>query len=522
MAQILAAGLDGLTGFAVTEAFTVLASSCLVFLVIRSFRTRVPKGLKPPPGPRALPFIGNVLDLKNPHLSLTAMGRRYGDVFQVQIGSRTVVVLSGIHTLRQALVKQADDFAGRPDLPSFRYISDGNSLAFGNDYSDVWRARRKLAQSALRTFSADECKNSTHSCVLEEHTCKEAQQLVEVLLERAEGFDPVRYIVISVANVICAMCFGKRYSHDDQKLLEVVNLTDEFGKVAGAGNLSDFIPVLRFIPNPTMAAFLEANKKFMSFLKSIVNEHYQTFDKDNIRDITDSLIEHCQDKKMDENANIQVSDEKIVNIVNDLFGAGFDTITTGLSWAVMYLVLYPDLQKRLQDEIDEKIGKDRSPRLSDRSRLPYTDAFILETFRYSSFLPFTIPHCTTKDTALNGYFIPKNTCVFVNQWQVNHDEKLWTDPFTFNPDRFLNADGASINKMESEKVLLFGMGKRRCIGESIGRIEVFLFFTTLVQQLHFDNIPGQEIDTTPIYGLTMKHKKCEFRAVSRFASKSSK
>ncbi|XP_009079267.1 PREDICTED: cytochrome P450 1A4-like, partial [Acanthisitta chloris] len=124
---------------------------------------------------------------------------------------------------------------------------------------------------------------------------------------------------------------------------------------------------------------------------------------------------------------------------------------------------------------------------------------------------------TTKATALNGYYIPKDTCVFINQWQVNHDENLWKDPSAFKPERFLNAAGTEVNKMESEKVLSFGLGKRRCIGETIGRWEIFLFLTTLLQQLEFSLRPGDEVDITPQYGLTMKYKKCEsFQIKQRF------
>ncbi|XP_038640227.1 cytochrome P450 1A1 [Scyliorhinus canicula] len=521
MIRSVGAGLmASLMAGSVTEVFVGLAVFSLIFLLVRARRGRVPEGLKRPPCPPTLPFIGHSLRLgANPHLTLTALGERYGDIFQIQIGTRPVLVLSGLETLRQALIRQGDDFAGRPNLYSFRYINEGKSLTFSSDYSQVWRLRRKLAQNALRAFSADECKNSTHSCLLEEHVCGEAQQLVGIFLQQMGShgaFDPVRYLVVSVANVICALCFGKHYSHDDEELLNIVNVSDEFVKTAASGNPADFIPILRFLPNYSMAKFIDLNRRFVNFVGKIVTEHYRTFDKDNIRDITDSLINHCQDKKVDENANIQISDEKIVGIVNDLFGAGFDTITTALSWSVMYLVQHPDMQKRLHEEIDENIGKDRSPRILDRSLLPYTEAFILETFRHSSFLPFTIPHCTTKDTALNGYFIPKNTCVFVNQWQVNHDPTLWKDPFVFCPDRFLNPDGKSINKVQSEKVQLFGMGKRRCIGEPIARMEVFLFFTTLVQQLRFENKPGQDIDMTPQYGLTMKHKRCDVQVVKRF------
>ncbi|RXM93984.1 Cytochrome P450 1A1 [Acipenser ruthenus] len=459
----------------VSESLVAVATLCAVYLLLQLLRTEIPVGLRRPPGPTPLPLIGNVLELGgNPHLSLTKMSQRYGDVMQIQIGTRPVVVLSGNETVRQALIKQGDDFAGRPDLYSFQFISNGKSLTFSNDHAGVWRVRRKLAQNALRSFSTVESPTSSYSCVLEEHISLEAEYLVKRLsgiMEADGSFDPFRHIVVSVANVICAMCFGRRYSHDDQELVNLVNLSDEFGRVTASGNPADFIPALRILPNRNMRAFIGISNRFNTFIQNIVTDHYRSFDKSNIRDITDSLIEHCQDKKVDENANIQISDEKIV---------------------------------------------ERSPRLSDRPSLPYVEAFILETFRHSSFLPFTIPHCTTKDTALNGFYIPKDTCIFVNQWQVNHDPSLWKDPSTFSPERFLNAEGTGINKAESEKVMLFGLGKRRCIGESIGRSEVFLFLAVLLQRLEFRSLPGQKLDLTPEYGLTMKHKRCQLSASLRY------
>uniref|UniRef100_A0A8C8SRP0 Cytochrome P450 1A n=1 Tax=Pelusios castaneus TaxID=367368 RepID=A0A8C8SRP0_9SAUR len=510
----------------VTEVLLASAVFCLTFMVIRSFQQKIPKGLKRLPGPRSYPLIGNVLELgrSNPHLTLTQMSQKYGDVMQIRIGTRPVLVLSGLDTIKQALVKQGEDFMGRPDLYSFHYIGDGQSLTFSTDSGEVWRARRKLAQNALKAFSVSPSPNSSSTCLLEEHVSKEAEYLIKKflqLMEEEKRFDPYQYVVVSVANVICAMCFGKRYRHNDQELLSIVNLSNEFGEVAASGNPADFIPVLQYLPSRAMKIFKDLNKRFNSFVQKMVKEHYSSFDKDNIRDITDSLIGHCQQKKADESANIQLSDQKIVNIVNDLFGAGFDTVTTALSWILMYLVTYPEIQKKIHDELDKTIGRERRPRLSDRPMLPYTEAFILEMFRHSSFLPFTIPHCTTKDTVLNGYFIPKDLCVFVNQWQVNHDEKLWKDPSIFNPERFLNCEGTEVNRTESEKVMTFGLGKRKCIGESIGRWEVFLFLTTLLQQLEFSICDGEEVDITPQYGLTMKHKRCEhFQIKQRFQVKS--
>uniref|UniRef100_F7BKP6 Cytochrome P450 1A n=1 Tax=Monodelphis domestica TaxID=13616 RepID=F7BKP6_MONDO len=494
--------------FTVTELLVVSAVFCLVFWIIDSYHQRVPKGFKSPPGPWAWPLIGNVLTLgKNPHLVLTQMREKYGDVMQIQIGSTPVLVLSGLETIRHALVKQGDDFKGRPDLYSFSLILDGESLSFGPDSGEVWAARRKLTQNALKAFSISSSPSSSF-CYLEEHVIKEAEYLIQKFQEQKGHFDPVRYIVVSVANVICAICFGQRYDHDDQELLNIVRLSNKFGEVAASGNPVDFIPILRYLPNSKITAFRDLNEKIVAFTQKLVKEHYRKFEKGCIRDITDSLIEHCQEKKLDENANIMLSEKKVVNVVIDLFGAGFDTVTTAISWGLMYLVAKPEVQKKIHEELDTVIGRERLPQLSDKTQLPYMEAFILETFRHSSFLPFTIPHSTTRDITLNGFYIPKGRCVFVNQWQINHDPKIWGDPSVFRPERFLSVDG-TINKALSEKVIMFGLGKRKCIGETIARWEVFLFLSILLHRMEFSVPSGVKVDLTPVYGLTMKHIPCE-------------
>uniref|UniRef100_A0A8C5JKD4 Cytochrome P450 1A n=1 Tax=Junco hyemalis TaxID=40217 RepID=A0A8C5JKD4_JUNHY len=361
-------------------------------------------------------------------------------------------------SIHPALVKQGEDFMGRPDLPSFHYISNGQSLAFSSESGEVWKARRRLAQSALKSFSIAPSPTSSCSCLLEEHVSKEAEYLVTKFLqvmEEHKSFDLNQYVVVSVANVICAICFGKRYEHEDQELLRVVNLGQEFGEVAGSGHPTDFIPVLRYLPNRTLEAFKDINRRFNAFVQKIVQEHYSSFDKGHIRDITDSLIQHCQENSAGEDAHVKLSDEKIIHIVNDLFGAGFDTVATALSWSLMYVALYPDAQKKIHEELGESLA-------------------------------------------------------------------LWKEPSAFRPERFLSASGTELNRAEGEKVLAFGLGRRRCLGETIGRWEIFLFLTTLLQQLHFSLRPGEPVDITPQYGLTMKYKKCEaFQIRQRFPEKSS-
>nr|P00187.3 RecName: Full=Cytochrome P450 1A2; AltName: Full=CYPIA2; AltName: Full=Cholesterol 25-hydroxylase; AltName: Full=Cytochrome P450 isozyme 4; Short=Cytochrome P450 LM4; AltName: Full=Cytochrome P450-PM4; AltName: Full=Hydroperoxy icosatetraenoate dehydratase [Oryctolagus cuniculus] len=495
----------------VTELLLVSAVFCLVFWAVRASRPKVPKGLKRLPGPWGWPLLGHLLTLgKNPHVALARLSRRYGDVFQIRLGSTPVVVLSGLDTIKQALVRQGDDFKGRPDLYSSSFITEGQSMTFSPDSGPVWAARRRLAQDSLKSFSIASNPASSSSCYLEEHVSQEAENLIgrfQELMAAVGRFDPYSQLVVSAARVIGAMCFGRRFPQGSEEMLDVVRNSSKFVETASSGSPVDFFPILRYLPNRPLQRFKDFNQRFLRFLQKTVREHYEDFDRNSIQDITGALFKHSE-KNSKANSGL-IPQEKIVNLVNDIFGAGFDTITTALSWSLMYLVTNPRRQRKIQEELDAVVGRARQPRLSDRPQLPYLEAFILELFRHTSFVPFTIPHSTTRDTTLNGFHIPKECCIFINQWQINHDPQLWGDPEEFRPERFLTADGAAINKPLSEKVTLFGLGKRRCIGETLARWEVFLFLAILLQRLEFSVPPGVPVDLTPIYGLTMKHPRCE-------------
>lgn len=130
-------------------------------------------------------------------------------------------------------------------------------------------------------------------------------------------------------------------------------------------------------------------------------------------------------------------------------------------------------------------------------------AFIYEVMRFTSFIPLTIPHSTTSDTSINGYHIPKNTVIFVNQWSSNHDPEKWTQPEVFDPQRFLDKNG-SLNKDMTSSVLIFSVGKRRCIGEDLSKMQLFLFTAVMAHQCNFKADPSHPISMDYGYGLTLK------------------
>lgn len=161
------------------------------------------------------------------------------------------------------------------------------------------------------------------------------------------------------------------------------------------------------------------------------------------------------------------------------------------------------MQVRLQQEVDKVVDRSRLPSIEDQLQLPYVMAFIYEVMRYTSFVPLTIPHSTTKDTSIMGYTIPKDTVIFINQWSINHDSAVWSHPETFDPERFLDQDGG-LNKDLISSVLIFSLGKRRCIGEDLSKMQLFLFTTLIAHQCHITADPSRPPRMDYNYGLTLK------------------
>lgn len=471
-----------------------------------------------PPGPFAWPLIGNAASLGSaPHLSFARLARRYGDVFQIQLGSCPVVVLNSDRAIRQALVHQGADFADRPRFDSFRVVSGGLSLAFGQ-YSERWKAQRRAAHRSMRAFSAHQPRSRR---ILECHLLSEARELVELLVRGSAGggfLDPRPLTVVAVANVMSAVCFGCRYSHDDAEFRELLSHNEEFGRTVGAGSLVDVMPWLQRFPNPvrtTFREFQQLNRNFSNFVLDKFLRHSESLPPgEDPRDIMDAVILSVGKEAAEGSGDARLDVEYMPSTITDIFGASQDTLSTALQWLFILFTRYPEVQARLQEELDQVVGRDRLPCLDDQPHLPYVMAFLYEAMRFSSFVPMTIPHATTVNTSVLGYHIPKDTVVFVNQWSVNHDPVKWPNPEDFDPARFLDKDGF-LNKDLASCVMIFSVGKRRCIGEELSKTQLFLFIAILAHQCNFKANPDEPSKMDFNYGLSIKPKSFKINVTLR-------
>ncbi|XP_035298965.1 cytochrome P450 2C26 isoform X3 [Cricetulus griseus] len=273
---------------------------------------------------------------------------------------------------------------------------------------------------------------------IEDRVQEEAQCLVEELRKtNGSPCDPSFILAYAPCNVICSIVFQNRFDYKDK----------------------DFLNLLKF---------LEENTKILS---------------------SPWIQENC-------NQELKYTLENLAVIVNDLFGAGTETTSSTLRYALLLLMKYPQVTAKVQEEIDRVVGRDRSACMQDKSRMPYTNATIHEVQRFIDLVPNSIPHAVTRDVKFRNYLIPKGTTVIVSLSSVLHDSKEFPNPETFDPGHFLDGNG---NFKKSDYFMPFSTGKRVCAGEALAQMELFLFLTTILQKFKLKSLlPPKDVNITPV------------------------
>nr|QQL94713.1 cytochrome P450 2k1a [Lateolabrax maculatus] len=486
----------------------VLVVLLLVFLVSSSsFSYR--EDLKEPPGPRPLPVLGNLLqlDLKRPYNTLLEFSKKYGSVFTVYFGPKKVVVLAGYKTVKEALVNCADEFGDRDPMQIVHEFSQGHGVLWSN--GDSWKEMRRFALMNLRDFGMG--KKASEDKIIDE-----CHHLIEEIKKfKGEAFDTTQPIYYTVSNIICSMVYGSRFEFDDQEFTSLVERTCKTIQLAGSPSvqLYNLFPWIgRWVAERKEIMKLKAanekqNLRLFSHLKETLNPQM-------CRGFVDAFLVRKLNLKEPEITNSHFHNENLMMTVIHLFAAGTDTTAATLRWALLLMTKYPNIQDQVREELSSVIGS-RQVQIEDRTNLPFTNAVIHETQRLANILPIAVPHRTRQDVTFQGHFIKKGTTVYPLLTSVLHDESEWESPHTFNPAHFLDKDGKFVKR---DAFMPFSAGHRICLGESLARMELFIFFTTLLQHFRFSPPPGvseDELDLTPRVGFVLNpspHKLC---AVSR-------
>uniref|UniRef100_A0A8C5VP89 Cytochrome P450 2D6 n=1 Tax=Microcebus murinus TaxID=30608 RepID=A0A8C5VP89_MICMU len=422
-------------GLMTGDLLAPLGLAVAIFLLLVDLMHRRPRwAARYPPGPMSLPGLGNLLqvDFQDVPYCFSQLRRRFGDVYSLQLAWTPAVVLNGLEAVREALVKHNEDTADRPPSPFYEHLG-----------------YRPHAE--------------------------------------AQPFSPNALLNKAVGNVIASLTYGRRFEYDDQRFLRLMELVEKQHQPE-SGYLMQVVmalPVLLRIPW-LAGKVISAQKAFMALLDELVTEHRMTRDPAQPpRDLTDAFLAEVEKAKG--NPESSFNDDNLRLVVADLFSAGMETSSTTLAWALLLMILHPDVQRRVQQEIDEVIGQVRRPEMGDQAHMPYTTAVIHEVQRFADIIPMGVPHMTSRDIEVKGFLIPKGTTLFINLSSVLKDEAVWEKPFRFHPEHFLDSQGRFV---KPEAFLPFSAGRRACLGEPLARMELFLFFTCLLQRFSFSVPPG--------------------------------
>ncbi|NXL94119.1 CP2DK protein, partial [Alectura lathami] len=398
--------------------------------------------------------------------------KKFGNIFSLQHCWTNVVVLNGYKAVKEALVERSEDFADRPYFPVYEHLGYRIIAA---KYGHVWKELRRFTLSTLRNFGMG--KKS-----LEEQVTEEAGFLCSAIsAEAGRPFD-LRFLVHNaVCNLICTITYGDRFNYGDEtfkKLLALFenSLLEESGLLP---QLLNVVPILLRIPGLPQKVF-RWQKAYMDFTGALIDKHKETWDPAYTRDFTDVFLkEMAKGKEAEENG---FNKRNLLLVTADLLAAGSHTTSTTLRWAFLYMLLYPEIQSKVHKEIDEVIGRNRPPTVADQANMPYTNAVIHEVQRCGDIVPVGLPHMTFRDTELQGFFIPKGTTIITNLSSVLKDEAFWKKPNQFYPEHFLDENGQFVRP---EAFMPFSAGRRVCLGEQLAKMELFIFFTTLMQKFTF-------------------------------------
>ncbi|XP_017262598.1 cytochrome P450 2J6 [Kryptolebias marmoratus] len=464
-----------------------------LFLLIADFlKNRKPPNF--PPGPRPFPFVGNIvgLDSKQPQNYFAKLAKAYGNVFTVRFGRDTTVIVWGYKMVKEAIVTQAENFVDRPyNALADRIYSQQEAGVFMSN-GEKWRRQRRFALSTLRTFGLGKS-------TLEQSICEEVRYLQEELeREKGKPFTPTGLFNNAVSNIICHLVMGKRFDYSDHSYQIMLKYMSEAVCLEGSiwGQLYLAFPkVMEHLPGPHNRIFSNYNS-ILAFLNQEIEKHKKDLDPNNPRDYIDTFLIEMKNHK---DSDLGFTETNLMMCSLDLFLAGTETTATTLMWALIYLIKNPDIQEKVQAEIDNVIGQNRQPSMADRPNLPYTDAVVHEIQRFGNIVPLNGLRVAAKDTNLGGYFIPMGTSIMPILTSVLFDKTEWETPDTFNPGHFLDANGKFVKR---DAFLPFSAGKRVCLGEGLAKMELFLFLVGLLQKFTFSVPEGVELDTEGITGFT--------------------
>ncbi|PAA89822.1 hypothetical protein BOX15_Mlig008142g3, partial [Macrostomum lignano] len=469
----------------------VLIGSAGVLLFGYLYRLTKPQK-SDPPCPGSDPIIGSFRYLERPLYRFMSERFARDHLVLFFLGPTRMYYLNSYAAFREAMVDNAEALSGRVTQKPIELLIGSNGGLVGTD-GELWKQYRRFTLHTLRDFGLG--RRGAEHCI-----SLEAEELCSEIATRggSEAIDVNLVLGRSVSNVICQLVFGSRLASDNPEFERILDAFNEF--TANPRFQEENFKALAFLPIssrctplmrlllklPGMQGIIEKMNYLLDFCQQQVEAHAAEMPEagfSEARDYIEAHLKHQQlNQQTDDNGADLFTNKRLGMAILDLFLAGTETTTTTLRWALIYMLANPRVASKVREEIRQHLGVQGRVCMADKAKLHYTMATLEEVQRLASLVTNGLTHRVTADIQVAGYKIPANSYMMYNMYYIHRDPDQFPEPDCFKPERYLDSESRF---QASQRLIQFGAGKRACLGESLARMELFIFFVSLMQRFDF-------------------------------------
>ncbi|KAF8413385.1 hypothetical protein HHK36_001366 [Tetracentron sinense] len=451
------------------------------------------KGPKPKliPGPRGFLVLGSMsLMASLAHRRLAAAAESCGAkrLMAFSLGETRVIITCNPDVAKEILNNSV--FADRPVKDSAHSLMFNRAIGFA-PYGVYWRTLRRIA--AIHLFSPKQINGS------ESQRSEIAAQIVSIFGARSGEILVRDTLKRASLNNMMYSVFGRKY-----ELGSSINETDELSELVEEGyellgklNWSDHLPWLAgFDPQNIRFRCSKLVPKVYRFVNRIIAQH-KTQPGERNRDFVDVLLSLQASEKL--------SDPDIVTILWEMIFRGTDTVAVLIEWILARMVLHPDIQSKVHEELDRVVGKSPVVMESDIPAMVYLLAVVKEVLRLHPPGPLlSWARLAISDTTVDGYHVPAGTTAMVNMWAITRDPQVWPDPLTFMPKRFVSGEAdVEVSLLGSDlRLAPFGSGRRVCPGKTLGLTTVSFWVASLLHEYEWVASDQTPVDLSEVLKLS--------------------
>ncbi|KZT58487.1 cytochrome P450 [Calocera cornea HHB12733] len=438
----------------------ILLLSLLVRLLLR---TRV---APLPPGPNAIPLLGNLVMPDPFRVPFKRWADEYGDVMLLRIMGKPLLFVNTRKAAAELLEKRTASTGGRAHQVMCDDLCGlGSATSRTNDLA-LHRQYRRLLNLVLGPRAAPAAWPIQ---------VRETRRAALDILESPS--QPMEHIGRAIAAIVFELVYGLKIKSGSDPMVRRVNRgIRRFAKVVKPGNwLVDTIPQLRYLPDWFPGAgFLRIGKEYNADYIDTRTLPYEQVK----RELAEGTAKPCLAVTLIEEEEKEKCGEDVIKWISfGVYFGGADTSGGALHNFLAAMVLHQSVQAKAQAELDTIIGREHPPTLEDRERLPYCTALVSEVLRWQPVIPLGMAHCMLKDEIYEGYLLPKGTPIFGNIWRVlamTLDERDFPNADEFQPERWLAEDGKLKEDVPGRSIsLAFGFGRRICPGYHLAEANIF-------------------------------------------------